>query len=85
MPFGIPSEDFHGGFGIPHEEGRGNGMVYDSMAQTVKEVKEEVYEDIIFDLNDILCSLADQGCMLDEELDRWCEVMKKFREVKGFE
>lgn len=60
-------------------------MVYDSMAQTIKEVKEEVYEDIIFDLNDILCSLADQGCMLDEELDRWCEVMKKFREAKGFE
>lgn len=47
--------------------------------------KEEVYEDIIFDLNDILCSLADQGCMLDEELDRWCEVMKRFREIKGFE
>lgn len=67
----------------PKEEG--NSMIYDSMAQTVKEVKEEVYEDIIFDLNDILCSLADQGCMLDEELDRWCEVMKKFREAKGFE
>jgi hypothetical protein len=20
MPFGIPSEDFHGGFGLPHED-----------------------------------------------------------------
>ena len=20
MPFGIPSEDFHGGFGLPHDE-----------------------------------------------------------------
>ena len=85
MPFGIPSEDFHGGFGIPHDEECGNSMVYDSMVQTVKEVKEEVYEDIIFGLNDLLGGMAAQGCMLDDELDRWCELMKKFREAKGFE
>ena len=76
MPFGIPSEDFHGGFGIPHEEEYG---------ETIPASKEDIYEDIIFGLNDILCSLADQGCMLNEELDRWCAIMKKFREVKGFE
>ena len=80
MPFGIPSEDFHGGFGLYHYE-----EVYDSMAQTVKEIKEEVYEDIIFGLNDLLGGMAAQGCMLDDELDRWCELMKKFREAKGFE
>lgn len=80
MPFGIPSEDFHGGFGIYNYD-----VVYDSMAQTVKEVKEEVYEDVIFGLNELLGGMADQGCMLDDELDRWCELMKKFREAKGFE
>ena len=85
MSFGVPSEDFHGGFGIYHYEVGGDSMVYDPMAQTVKEVKEEVYEDIIFGLNDILGCMADQGCMLDDELDKWCELMKKFREAKGFE
>ena len=47
--------------------------------------KEEVYEDVIFGLNELLSGMADQGCMLDDELDRWCELMKKFREAKGFE
>ena len=80
MPFGIPSEDFHGGFGIYNYD-----VVYDSMAQTVKEVKEEVYEDVIFGLNELLGGMADQGCMLDDELEIWAELMKKFREAKGFE
>lgn len=82
MPFGIPSEDFHGGFGIPHEEERGNDMVYDSMAQTVKEVKEEVYEKVILGLNNILIMLNDQGCLLDEDLCAWLGLMQKYMEAK---
>lgn len=85
MPFGIPSEDFHGGFGIPHEEECASVMVYDSMAQEVKEIKESVYENVIFGLNDLLGGIAAQGGLLEDELDKWCELMKKFREAKGFE
>lgn len=82
MPFGIPSEDFHGGFGIPHEEECSNGMVYDSMAQTIKEVKEEVYERVILGLNNILLMLDDQGCLLDEDLCVWRGLMQKYMEAK---
>lgn len=82
MPFGIPSEDFHGGFGIPHEEERDNDMVYDSMAQTIKEVKEEVYERVILGLNNILIMLNDQGCLLDEDLCVWLGLMQKYMEAK---
>ena len=89
MPFGIPSEDFHGGFGIPHEE----ESDYDRIKREYVEhytddyisPKEEIYEDVIFGLNELLGGMADQGCMLDDELDRWCELMRKFRKAKGFE
>ena len=54
-------------------------------ATATKEVKEEVYEDVIFGLNDLLGGIAAQGGLLEDELDKWCELMKKFREAKGFE
>ena len=48
-------------------------------------MKEHVYEEVIFGLNDLLGGMAMQGCMLEDELEIWAELMKKFREAKGFE
>ena len=38
MPFGIPSEDFHGGFGLPHD---------DWTDEELEEATQESYDNIV--------------------------------------
>lgn len=49
MAFGIPAEDFHGGFGIPHFESRDNynhQPIYDDF-DTQRQV-DEMVEEIVY-------------------------------------
>ena len=39
MPFGIPSEDFHGGFGLPHDE-----ATYDADQEACDNLTRDLWE-----------------------------------------
>lgn len=79
MPFGIPSEDFHGGFGIPHDDEYDNKSIITVQTKT----KEQVYEEVILGLNNLLIELDNQGCIIDEELRVWYGLIRKYEEAKG--
>ena len=63
MPFGIPSEDFHGGFGLPHDEDD-----YDpytgkyAFVSPNEDVDDEEYEDAAQEAHDeLIRSLIEAG------------------------
>lgn len=39
MPFGIPSEDFHGGFGLPHDE-----VIHDADQEACDNLTRDLWE-----------------------------------------
>jgi hypothetical protein len=62
MPFGIPSEDFHGGFGIPEDEVH---AIYCGVADD--DLTDEEYEAIAEEANDNLVrALIEAGGEINE-------------------
>ena len=74
MPFGIPNEDFHGGFGLPHDDDY--VINYDD---TDGEVGDEEYNDAAEEAHDNLVrSLIEAGlkiCEARELLTRSLEML----------
>lgn len=61
MPFGIPSEDFHGGFGIPEDE-----VCVFNYDDTDGDLTDEEYEAIVEEANDNLVrALIEAGGEID--------------------
>lgn len=71
MPFGIPSEDFHGGFGIPEDE-----ICIINYDDTDGDVSDEEYETAAQEAHDeLIRSLVEAGGEIRE-------LKKTLREVK---
>ena len=63
MPFGIPSEDFHGGFGIP-DDNEVHAVYYDD---TDGDLTDEEYEAIAEEANDdMVRALIEAGGEINE-------------------
>lgn len=75
MPFGIPSEDFHGGFGLPHDE---DDMVILDVDDTDGTEAEEMSEkNELHELLDKISGIFDMAYEFtddDEEKIYICEV-----------
>ena len=84
MPFGIPSEDFHGGFGLPHDEEI--SAVYCSV--TDDDLTDEEYEAIAEAANDnMVRALIEAGgdiCEARELLTRSLEMLYLLGYDSGF-
>ena len=72
MPFGIPSEDFHGGFGLPHDEDEVCVINYDDTDGDVsdeeyKTAAQETYDNLVHSLTEAggeICELKDEKVRL---------------------
>ena len=85
MPFGIPSEDFHGGFGLPHDED--NVIDVRTKEQKRLDAKAMKFNDLEFDEGEVIQALRDAGIeiytpedaeynnypTIKELADQWCE------------
>lgn len=43
------------------------------------------YDEIIEGLNQLLCHLADCGCLLDEDIEEWGNLMLSYRILQSME
>ena len=83
MPFGIPSEDFHGGFGIPEDE-----ELVVNYDETDGDISDEEYESAAEEAHDNLVrSLIEAGlkiCEARELLTRSLEMLYLLGYDSGF-
>lgn len=79
MPFGIPSEDFHGGFGLPHDDdydpytGKYAFVLPDDDNLTddeYDEAAEDAHNNLIRGLIDASMDVADAKALLVRALDQ---------------
>jgi hypothetical protein len=79
MPFGIPSEDFHGGFGLPHDDGFTD--------EEYNQIAEDNFNEKVYALTEAsaeISALRDDGKKMFDTLMKTCVALGiALRDYKG--
>ena len=73
MPFEIPNEDFHGGFGLPHEDEGEDEYEVEESEEAAQEAYDNLARELVMADNAILSLEQDKKCLIHylKETTEW--------------